>query len=292
VTTPTDQSPDPSVSLFEQIRQVDPDGSEFWSARDLMPTLEYVSWQKFKNVLIKAQIACENSGFDPGDHFIQAVKMVALGSDAKREVEDMHLSRYACYLVVQNADPAKEVVALGQTYFAVQTRRQEVSDAAAMAELTEDQRRLLLRQRIKVQNTDLASAAKTAGVITGIDFAIFQNHGYRGLYNGLTAEDIHKRKKLKKSQHILDHMGTTELAANLFRSTQAEEKLRRDQVQGKDAANAVHYEAGVVVRRAIAELGGTMPEDLPTAESIKKLERAEKKRLAAPKTKPKKDQDA
>lgn len=292
MTTPSNHSPDPSVSLFEQIRQVDPDGSEFWSARDLMPTLEYVSWQKFKNVLIKAQIACENSGFDPGDHFIQAVKMVAIGSDAKREVEDMHLSRYACYLVVQNADPAKEVVALGQTYFAVQTRRQEVSDAAAMAELTEDQRRLLLRQRIKVQNTDLASAAKTAGVITGIDFAIFQNHGYRGLYNGLTAEDIHKRKKLKKSQHILDHMGTTELAANLFRSTQAEEKLRRDQVQGKDAANAVHYEAGVVVRRAIAELGGTMPEDLPTAESIKKLERAEKKRLAAPKSKPKKDQDA
>ncbi|MBE2272481.1 MAG: DNA damage-inducible protein D [Anaerolinea sp.] len=287
-----DQSPNPSVSLFEQIRQVDADGAEFWSARDLMPTLEYVSWQKFKNVLIKAQIACENSGFDPGDHFIQAVKMVAIGSDAKREVEDMHLSRYACYLVVQNADPAKEVVALGQTYFAVQTRRQEISDAAAMAELTEDQRRLLLRQRIKVQNTDLASAAKTAGVITGQDFAVFQNHGYRGLYNGLTAEAIHKRKKLKKSQHILDHMGTTELAANLFRSTQAEEKLRRDQVQGKDAANAVHYEAGVVVRRAIAELGGTMPEDLPTAASIKKLERAEKKRLAAPKTKPKKDQDA
>ena len=211
--------------------------------------------------------------------------MVAIGSDAKREVEDMHLSRYACYLVVQNADPAKEVVALGQTYFAVQTRRQEVSDTAAMAGLTEDQRRLLLRQRIKHQNTDLASAAKNAGVITGIDFAVFQNHGYRGLYAGLSAEAIHKRKKLKKSQHILDHMGTTELAANLFRSTQAEEKLRRDQVQGKDAANAVHYEAGVVVRQAIAELGGTMPEDLPTAESIKKLERAEKKRLAAPKKK-------
>jgi DNA-damage-inducible protein D len=274
---------DDSQTPFERIRQVDEDGVEFWSARDLMPILEYTKWQNFKTVLIKAQIACVNSGNDPANHFTGASKMVALGSDAKREVEDMHLSRYACYLVVQNADPAKEVVALGQTYFAVQTHRQEVSDAAAMAELTEDQRRLLLRQRIKVQNTDLASAAKTAGVITGQDFAVFQNHGYRGLYNGLTAEMIHKRKKLKKSQHILDHMGTTELAANLFRSTQAEDKLRRDQIQGKDAANAVHYEAGVVVRRAIAELGGTMPEDLPTADSIKKLERAEKKRLASPK---------
>lgn len=274
---------EPSQTPFERIRQVDDDGIEFWSARDLMKVLEYTDWRNYKGVLIKAQMACENSGHDPTDHFVGASKMVSLGSDAKREVEDMHLSRYACYLVVQNADPAKEVVALGQTYFAVQTRRQEVSDAAAMAELTEDQRRLLLRQRIKLQNTDLASAAKTAGVITGQDFAVFQNHGYRGLYNGLTAEAIHKRKKLKKSQHILDHMGTTELAANLFRSTQAEEKLRRDQVQGKDAANAVHYEAGVVVRRAIAELGGTMPEDLPTAESIKKLERAEKKRLAPPK---------
>lgn len=284
--TPNDDSQTP----FERIRQIDEDSLEFWSARDLMKVLEYTDWRNFKGVLIKAQIACENSGYDPTDHFVGASKMVPLGSDAKREVEDMHLSRYACYLVVQNADPSKEVVALGQTYFAVQTRRQEVSDAAAMAELTEDQRRLLLRQRIKHQNTDLASAAKTAGVITGIDFAVFQNHGYRGLYAGLTAEAIHKRKKLKKSQHILDHMGTTELAANLFRSTQAEEKLRRDQVQGKDAANAVHYEAGVVVRRAIAELGGTMPEDLPTAESIKKLERAEKKRLAAPK-KSKKDDE-
>ncbi|MBN8635883.1 MAG: DNA damage-inducible protein D [Anaerolineae bacterium] len=288
---PADQVPESSTTLFERIRQIDEDDLEFWSARDLMPLLEYTKWQNFKTVLIKAQIACENSRNDPANHFTEASKMVAIGSDAKREVEDMHLSRYACYLVVQNADPAKEVVALGQTYFAVQTRRQEVSDAAAMAELTEDQRRLLLRQRIKLQNTDLASAAKTAGVITGQDFAVFQNHGYRGLYNGLTAEAIHKRKKLKKSQHILDHMGTTELAANLFRSTQAEEKLRRDQVQGKDAANAVHYQAGVVVRRAIAELGGTMPEDLPTAESIKKLDRAEKKRLTAPKTKPKKDED-
>ena len=272
-------------SPFERIRQIDPDDYEFWSARDLMTVLDYVSWQKFKNVLLKAQIACENSGNDPSDHFTHAVKMVAIGSDAKREVEDMHLSRYACYLIVQNADPTKEVIALGQTYFAVQTRRQEMVDADALTELTEDQRRLLLRQRIKLQNTDLASAAKTAGVISALDFAIFQNHGYRGLYNGLTADAIHRRKRLKKSQHILDHMGTTELAANLFRSTQAEDKLRRDQIQGKESANEVHYQAGVVVRRAIAELGGTMPEDLPSANSIKKLERAEKKRLAAPKTK-------
>lgn len=268
-----------SDSPFERIKRIDSDGVEFWSARDLMPIMEYSTWQKFKSVILKAQIACENSGYDVDDHFNRAVKMVEIGSDAKREIEDIHLSRYACYLIVQNADPAKEVIALGQTYFAVQTRRQEIGDDNALVELTEGQRRLLLRQRVRDQNTDLASAAKQAGVITALDFAVFQNHGYRGLYKGLTADQIHRRKKLKKSQHILDHMGATELAANLFRSTQAEEKLRRDNVQGKDNANEVHYQAGVVVRRAIAELGGTMPEDLPTAESIKKLQTAEKKRL-------------
>jgi DNA-damage-inducible protein D len=268
---------------FERIRQVDKGALKFWSARDLMEVLEYTNWRNFKGVLLKAQIACENSGHGTSDHFVAAIKMVIMGSDAKREVQDIHLSRYACYLVVQNADPAKEVVALGQIYFSVQTRRQEVSDATAMAEVNEDQRQMLLRQPIKVQNTDLASTAKTAGVVRWQDLALFQNHNYRGLYNGLTAEMIHNRKKLEKSRHILDHMGTTELAANLFRSTQSEDKLRREGVQGKDAANAVHYVAGVVVRRAIAELGGTMPEDLPTVDSIKKLERAEKKRLADPK---------
>ena len=259
---------DNTDSPFERIKQVDEDGNEFWSARKLMQILEYTNWRNFGGVILRAQIACENSGNDPANHFAQAITMVAIGSDAKREVEDLHLSRYACYLIVQNADPAKEVVALGQTYFAVQTGRQELSDAGRLGELPEDQRRLLLRQRIRHQNTDLASAAKTAGVITGQDFAVFQNHGYRGLYNGLTAEMIHRRKKLKKSQHILDHMGTTELAANLFRSTQAEEKLRRDQVEGKEAANQVHYQAGVIVRRAISELGGTMPGNLPTVESM------------------------
>src|SRR5258708_14151295 len=241
-------------SPLEKIKQIDPDGNEFWSARDLLDILQYANYTRFKPVLLKAQIACETSGHNPENHFYNASKIVLIGSDAKREVEDMHLSRYACYLVVQNADPSKETVAAGQTYLALQSRRQEV-------------------------------AAKNAGVITPQDFGIFQNHGYKGLYNGLTAEDIHKKKALKKSQHILDHMSATELAANLFRSTQAEDKLRRDNVQGKENANQVHYQAGVVVRRAIAELGGTMPEDLPTPDSIKKIERAEKKRLAPPKLK-------
>jgi DNA-damage-inducible protein D len=282
-TNPADDNQTNPQSRFEQIKRIDSDGNEFWSARDLMPILEYTKWQNFKTVLIKAQVACENSGNDPDEHFTDASKMVALGHDAKREVEDMHLSRYACYLVVQNADPSKEVVALGQTYFAVQTRRQEISDESLLAGLSENQRRLVLRQEIKNQNTDLASAAKNAGVITTLDFAVFQDHGYRGLYNGLKAKDIHKRKNLKKSQQILDHMGSAELAANLFRSTQADEKLRRDNVQGKENANQVHYEAGIMVRQAIAGFGGTMPEDLPTADSIKKLERDNKKRLNSPK---------
>jgi DNA-damage-inducible protein D len=278
--TPLDDNKSIPESPFEQIKRIDPDGNEFWSARDFMPVLEYASWRQFKNVLLKAQIACENSGYDQDDHFVAAHKMVEIGSDAKRDIEDMHLSRYACYLVVQNADPAKEIVALGQTYFAVQTRRQEVVDEA-FAELTEDERRLIQRKKVKQQNVELASTAKKAGVITPQDFAVFQNHGYKGLYNGLTAEDIHKRKKLKKSQNILDHMGSLELAANFFRSAAAEDKLRTQNVRGKDKANRVHFEAGVIVRRALQDFGNTMPEDLPTAESIKKLEREQKKRLAS-----------
>lgn len=274
-------------SPFEQIRQIDPDGNEFWSARDLLEVLGYLNYRNFKSALVKAEIACETSGYSAEDHFYRAIKLIDIGSNARREVEDIHLSRYACYLVIQNADPAKEIVALGQTYFAVQTRRQELADQADQSEFSEDDRRLMLRKKVKQQNTDLASTAKQAGVITPQDFGIFQNHGYKGLYNGLTADDIHRRKRLKKSQHILDHMGATELAANLFRSTQAEEKLRRDKVEGKENANAVHYQAGLVVRRAIEELGGTMPENLPTVDSIKKLERSQKKRL----TPPKKDSD-
>jgi len=268
-------------SPFEQTKQVDPDGNDFWSARDLLRIFGYANYLKFKNVLQKAQIACENSGHDPADHFYHAVTMVAIGSNTKREVEDIHLSRYACYLVVQNADPSKELVALGQTYFAMQTRRQEVADAQLSAQVIEDQSRLENRRKIRRKNIELASAAKKAGVLTPLEFSVFQNYGYRGLYNGLNADDIHRRKHLKKSQQILDHMGNVELIANLFRSSQAEEKLRIDNIQSKERANDVHFQTGVIVRQAMQAIGTTMPENLPTPDSIKKLERQEKKQLAA-----------
>ena len=184
------------------------------------------------------------------------------------------MSRYACYLAIQNADPRKLLVAHGQTYFAIQTRRQEIED-----ERIEEERRLLLREELRIHNVQLADAAKESGVVEPIDYAIFQNHGYMGLYGGLKQNDIHRRKGLKKSQKILDHMGSTELAANLFRATQAEEKLRRDQVRGKEAANRTHREVGAKVRQTIKELGGTMPEDLPTVDSIKKIETKRRKMI-------------
>ena len=267
-------------SLFAQIRHETEEGGEYWSARDLAEVLGYkTNYRNFKNVIKKAQIACEGSGYAIEDHFVETRKMVAIGSGARREVEDMLLTRYACYLIVQNADPAKEVVALGQTYFAIQTQRQEEADE--LAGLNEAQKRLYLRGEMSRHNKQLAEAANQAGVVQPIDFAIFQDHGYMGLYGGLRNRDIHQRKGLKSSQYILDHMGSTELAANLFRATQAEEKLRREGVQGKEKANRTHYEVGRKVRQTIEELGGTLPEDLPTPpESIQQLERQEKKRLA------------
>src|SRR5690606_25403758 len=181
-------------------------------------------------------------------------------------------SRYACYLIVQNADPSKEVVALGQTYFAAQTRLREIQQMEAYNRLnTEDEKRLFLRSEMAKHNTLLAAAAKKAGVSGSLDYAIFQNHGYMGLYGGLDAKGIHKRKGLRKSQQILDHMGSTELAANLFRATQTEEKLRKENIKGKQQANQTHYEVGKKVRKTIKEIGGTMPEDLPAADSIKKV---------------------
>jgi DNA-damage-inducible protein D len=212
------------------------------------------------------------------DHFEQILEMVAIGSGAQRPIEDWRLSRYACYLIIQNADPSKPLVALGQTYFAVQTRRQELADEEAQVE---GRKRLLLRQEMKMHNKRLAGAAKEAGVIQPVDYAGFMDHGYRGLYGGLGMRDIHRRKGLKQKQHILDHMGSTELAANLFRTTQAEDKLRRENVRSKDRAGQIHKEVGRKVRQTIRELGGTMPENLPTAESIRMVESREKKRLKA-----------
>ena len=205
-------------------------------------------------------------------------KMVSIGSGAQREIDDIMLSRYACYLIVMNGDPRKQIIAVGQTYFAVKTRQQELVDN--YDQLTEDQKRLAIRDEIKRHNKSLAEAAQMAGVETSLDYATFQNYGYMGLYGGLKAQDIKRRKGLKKSQDILDHMGSTELAANLFRATQTDEKLRRENVQGKDAANRTHYEVGAKVRQTIAELGGTMPEDLPTPEkSVKQLAREQEKQL-------------
>jgi len=206
--------------------------------------------------------------------------MIKVGKRAKREVEDVRLSRYACYLIVQNADPSKEVVALGQTYFAVRTREAEIADE--LASLSEEQRRLYVRDELTEHNKLLAATAQSAGVITARDFAIFTDHGHMGLYNGERAKDIHARKGLKKGQHILDWMGHTELAANLFRATQAEDKIRCDGIAGKDAANQAHHDVGRKVRQTIAELGGTMPEDLPTpTESVAQVRTHEQKRLAA-----------
>jgi len=272
-------TPDTPASPFEAIRHEAADGNEYWSARELAPLLGYVQWRNFVTALDKARLACANSGQAPADHFADTSNMIPTGKGAQRRVADVHLSRYACYLVVQNADPAKEVVALGQTYFTVQTRRAEQADE--LAGLTEAQRRIYARYQLADHNNALATTARTAGVITPQDFAIFQDRGYRGLYNGEGAADIARRKGLRPGQRILDHMGATELAANLFRVTQTEEQIRREGIQGREAANAAHEAMGSDVRQFIIERGGTPPEQLPTpAHSIQELERAEKKRLA------------
>ncbi len=262
---------------LEGLKHFTENDTEFWFARDLQVALDYSSWDKFKRVILKAISACKNSGQEPGNHFSQVGKMVKLGSGSQREIEDYQLSRYACYLIVQNGDPSKPVIANGQTYFAIQTRRQELADDEAFQRLKEDEKRLFLRNEMKEHNKNLVEAAQQAGVESNLDFAIFQNHGYKGLYGGLDAKSIHARKGLKKSQQILDNMGSTELAANLFRATQTEEKLRRENIRGKNKANTTHFEVGKKVRQTIEELGGTMPEDLPTPdEDLKKLERRTK----------------
>lgn len=257
---------------FEAIRRVDPDGNEFWTARQLARVLEYSEYRHLLPVIDKAREACANSGHAVADHFEDILEMVDIGSGAKRQIPDVRLSRYACYLIVQNGDPSKPVIANGQTYFAVQTRRQELGDAERYAGLSEDERRLMLRDELAKHNRDLAAVARESGVETGLDYAIFQDHGYKGLYGGLGAKEIHARKGLKKSHKILDHMGSTELAANLFRATQTEEKLRRDKVRAKQHANQTHHDVGAKVRQTIKDLGGTMPEQLPTPEkSVRQL---------------------
>lgn len=266
------------ITPFETIRRTNPAGNEFWSSRDFARLLGYVNYRHFQAVVEKARTACFNSGQRVEDHFVGIDEMIEIGKGGQRRVQTVMMSRYACYLVIQNADPAKEIVAQGQTYFAIQTRRQELSD-----EELEAQRRLTIRSELRQHNSKLADAAKDAGVIEPRDYAIFQNHGYMGLYGGLGAQDIHRRKGLKKSEQILDHMGSTELAANLFRATQAEDKLRREKITGKDKANRAHREVGAKVRQTIKELGGTMPEELPAVESIKKLESKARKSLKKPK---------
>lgn len=262
---------------FENIKNIREDGSEFWYARDLSLALDYTNWQNFHKVIKRAMIACENSGHNVFHDFIEVSKIVTAGATTK-PLLDYELTRYACYLIVQNGDPRKEVIALGQTYFAIQTYRQEVADR--FNQLDEDSRRLVVRGDIKQWNQLLAETAHNAGVITNDEFAIFQNAGYIGLYGGLTVDDIHEKKGLEVGQKILDYMGSTELIANLFRISQTEEKLRKDNVSDANTATAVHHTVGKEVRKAIEEIGGTMPEDLPTPEkSIAQIEKEQMKKL-------------
>ena len=263
---------------FEDIKRIRPDGSEYWAARELAPVLDYAKWENFYKVIKRAMIACENSGRSTLECFPEVRKTSPMPNGGVKDILDYELSRYACYLIVQNGDPRKEVIALGQTYFAIQTYRQEVADR--FNQLDEDSRRLVVRGDIKQWNQLLAETARNAGVITAEEFAIFQNAGYMGLYGGMTVDDIHRRKGLAIGQKILDYMGSTELIANLFRISQTEEKLRKDQVSTSDAATAVHYAVGNEVREAIRKIDGTMPEDLPTPKkSIAQLEREQMERL-------------
>ena len=257
-------------TIFESIKHVDDEGNEYWYARELQKVLEYTQWRKFNGVIEKAMNTCKASNYVVLDHFAGAGKMINLGKGGQREVPDYKLSRYACYLIAQNGDSRKKVIALAQTYFAIQTRKQELLEEEYNS-LTEDEKRFYQRDLTKKGNYSLNQTAKKAGVK---NFDKFHNAGYKGLYNGETANDIAKRKGLRYREDILDNMGSEELAANLFRITQTDAKLKRDNVDNEYTANSVHFEVGKKVRNTIKELGGTMPENLPTPDkSLKELEK-------------------
>ena len=259
--------------MFEEIKHVDENGNEYWYARELMPVLEYKLWQNFHRIIKHAIVNCKNSNYNVLDHFIDVNKMVQVGSKTTRKIMDYKLTRYACYLIVLNCDPRKKVIALAKTYFAIQTRKQELSEVEYSC-LTEDEKRFYQRNLTRKENYSLNIAAKNAGVK---NFDKFHNAGYKGLYNGESANDIAKRKKLRYREDILDNMGIVELAANLFRITQTEEKLINDNIKGENNANETHYNIGKNIREVIAKNGGTMPEKLPTPDkSLKELEKDNK----------------
>ena len=256
--------------MFEDIKHIDEFSNEYWYARELMPLLEYTLWQRFSNAINKAIENCRNSNYNILDHFIDADKMVSIGSNTKRKVQDYKLSRYACYLIVLNCDPRKNIIALAKTYFAIQTRKQELIDKE-YNDLTEDEKRFYQRNLTKKGNHSLNKAAKNAGVK---NFDKFHNFGYKGLYNGETANDIAKRKNLRYREDILDKMGSNELVANLFRISQTEQKLVNEGIDSEKMANYTHFEVGREIRNTIKKLGGIMPENLPTPEkSLKELEK-------------------
>ena len=267
---------DKNNKSFEDIKHIDENGVEFWYARELMKVLSYKDWRYFDAVIEKAKISCQNSEITDIDHFVVDNKMVEIGSGAKREQKDYKLTRYSCYLIAQNANPRLKIVALAQTYFAVQTRKQEINEKEYSL-LTEDEKRFYQRNLTKKGNYSLNQTAKKAGVK---NFDKFHNSGYKGLYNGETADDIAKRKGLRYREDILDNMGSEELAANLFRITQTESKLKKDKISSEKEANITHYNIGKNIREVIAKNGGTMPEELPTPKkSLKQLEKENKKTL-------------
>ena len=259
--------------IFENIKHIDENGKEYWEARELMTLLEYSKWERFSNAIDYAKKSCENSGHNVEDHFPGVGKMVQIGSNTKRKIQDNKLSRYACYLIVQNGDSRKKAVALGQTYFAIQTRKQELSDKE-YGELTEDEKRFYQRNLTRKGNYSLNITARNCGVK---NFDKFHNYGYKGLYNGETANDIAKRKGLRYGEDILDNMGSEELASNLFRISQTEAKLKKENVKTEVMANDTHYIIGKNIREVIVKNGGTLPEELPTPnKSLKELEKANK----------------